>query len=84
MVTGHLSRLANIRKEELLLEDSFPNDKLFVLIHKETLWYDEFVNYLINTRKNSSHILCITIWMSLFFLREAPTEFFGGVSHRKS
>lgn len=32
--------------EELTINDSFPDDKLFALIGKETPWYAYFVNYL--------------------------------------
>lgn len=34
MVTGNLFRLIYFKKEELPLDGSFPNDKLFVLIQK--------------------------------------------------
>lgn len=46
MVADHLSRLIDIREDKFPLDDSFPNDKLFALIQKETPWYDDFVNYL--------------------------------------
>lgn len=36
MVADHLSRLIDIREDDFPLNDSFPNDKLFALIQKET------------------------------------------------
>lgn len=46
MVANPFSKLTNFMKEELPLDDSFPNDKLFMLISKEMPWYTDFVNYL--------------------------------------
>lgn len=46
MVSDHLSWSPNLKAEELPFNDSFPNDKLFVLVIKDTPWYADFVNYL--------------------------------------
>lgn len=46
MVEDHLSKLSDLKKEELPLDNFFPNDRLIVLIRSEMLWYFDFVNYL--------------------------------------
>lgn len=44
--TNHLSSLTDLKGDELPLDESFLNDKLFALIKKESPWYADFVNYL--------------------------------------
>lgn len=46
VVTGRLSRLTDLKGEELPLDDFFPSDKLFMLTRKEIPWYVNFVKYL--------------------------------------
>lgn len=38
MVSDHLSRLTEHKREKLHFEESFMGDKLFVLVQKETPW----------------------------------------------
>lgn len=47
MVANHLSRLIDPKREELPLDESFPEDNLFTLIQKEIPWYANFFNYLV-------------------------------------
>lgn len=47
MVANHLYRLIDLKWDELPFDDSFANDKLFVLIVKASPRYVDFVNYLI-------------------------------------
>lgn len=49
MVADHLSRLIEQKVEELPLDGSSLDDRLFLLVQKETPWYDDFINYF-NTR----------------------------------
>lgn len=46
MVADHSSRLTDVNKEELPLEDSFPENKLFELIQNEVNWHIDFIIYL--------------------------------------
>lgn len=46
MVANDLSRLSDVRKEELPLDDYFHDDKLVALIQSEVPWYDDFFNHL--------------------------------------
>lgn len=84
MVVDRFSRLSDVRKEELPLDDSFPNDKLFALIQKETP-YAEFFNYLTvrvlpidmnyQRKKKCFQTLSNTTWMILYSLREVVMKY---------
>jgi len=47
VVVDHLSRLdpEATPTEELPIDDSFPDDHLFAISHKETPWYAGLVNF---------------------------------------
>lgn len=47
MVGDHFSKLTELKREETPLDDSFPYDKLFALVRKETPWHADYVNYLV-------------------------------------
>lgn len=47
VVADHFSRLIDLKAGELPIDDFFPNDKLFLLVGKETRWYANYVNYLV-------------------------------------
>lgn len=47
VVAEHFCRLTNLKGDEFPLDDSFPDDKLFVLIGNETPWYADYVKYLV-------------------------------------
>lgn len=46
MIVDHLSWLNEIKRDELSLNEFFPDDQLFALVQKEAAWYADFVNYL--------------------------------------
>lgn len=71
MVTDHVSRLSEKKKEELPLDDSSLDDKIFVLVKKNTLvcWLCQLLLlpkfylqiWTTNVKRNSSLTLGITI-----------------------
>lgn len=46
MVADHLSRLSDLKREKLPLDDSFPDDRLIASVKTVAPWYADFVNYL--------------------------------------
>lgn len=46
VVVDHLSRLTDLKGDELPLDNSFLDDIFFAFISKESPWYVDFANYL--------------------------------------
>ncbi|MCH90567.1 hypothetical protein A2U01_0011483, partial [Trifolium medium] len=46
VVADHLSRLSDVKPEELPLDDSFPDDRLIASVQSNVPLYADFVNYL--------------------------------------
>lgn len=46
MVADHLSRLSDNKRDELPLDDFFPDDRLIASVKSVAPWYADFDNYL--------------------------------------